>query len=281
MNIGAVHDNLMESELFGHEKGAFTGADSRKIGLFELAGAGTLFLDEIGEMPLPLQVKLLRVLQERKIRRLGGVRDIPVGARILSATNKDIEALVREGRFREDLYYRLNVVRVAVPPLRERREDIPLLAGFLLEKLRVAHEQGRDEARERRPSRRSWPTLSPAMSASSRTSSSAPSSTARARRYSPPTSSFAAGRSGRPGRRADERGAPIRPRAARRRRPTVPATSLDSMERDAIERALAKWGGQQEQGRRGARHQPQDDPEQDQEVRPRMNRRRVASFRAS
>jgi two-component system, NtrC family, response regulator AtoC len=136
VNIGAVHDNLMESELFGHEKGAFTGADSRKIGLFELAGSGSLFLDEIGEMPLPLQVKLLRVLQERKIRRLGGTRDIPVAARILSATNKDIETIVREGSFREDLYYRLNVVRVAVPPLRERPEDIPLLAGFLLEKLR-------------------------------------------------------------------------------------------------------------------------------------------------
>jgi two-component system response regulator AtoC len=137
VNIGAVHDNLMESELFGHEKGSFTGADSRKVGLFELAGSGTLFLDEIGEMPLPLQVKLLRVLQDRKIRRLGGNRDIPVAARILSATNEDVEALVREGKFREDLYYRLNVVRVAVPPLRERAEDIPLLAGFLLEKLRL------------------------------------------------------------------------------------------------------------------------------------------------
>jgi two-component system response regulator AtoC len=137
VNIGAVHENLMESELFGHEKGAFTGADARKVGLFELAGSGSLFLDEIGEMPLPLQVKLLRVLQERKIRRLGGTRDIPVSARILSATNQDIEALVREGRFREDLYYRLNVVRISVPPLRERKEDIPLLAGFLLEKLRI------------------------------------------------------------------------------------------------------------------------------------------------
>jgi two-component system response regulator AtoC len=135
VNIGGVHENLMESELFGHEKGSFTGADARKIGLFELAGGGSLFLDEIGEMPMPLQVKLLRVLQERKIRRLGGTRDIPVGARILSATNKDIEALVREGRFREDLYYRLNVLRVAVPPLRDRSEDIPVLAGFLLEKL--------------------------------------------------------------------------------------------------------------------------------------------------
>jgi two-component system response regulator AtoC len=135
VNIGAVHENLMESELFGHEKGAFTGAEARKVGLFELAGRGSLFLDEIGEMPLPLQVKLLRVIQERKIRRLGGTRDLPVDARIISATNEDIEALVRAGKFREDLYYRLNVVRIAVPPLRERKEDIPLIAAFLLDKL--------------------------------------------------------------------------------------------------------------------------------------------------
>jgi two-component system response regulator AtoC len=135
VNIGGIHAELMESELFGHERGAFTGAESRKLGLFELAGAGTLFLDEIGEMPLPLQVKLLRVLQERKIRRLGGSRDIPIDARIISATNRDIDALVREGRFRDDLFYRLNVVRIAVPPLRERAEDIPLLAGFLLERI--------------------------------------------------------------------------------------------------------------------------------------------------
>ena len=137
VNIGAIHEHLMESELFGHEKGAFTGAQERKSGLFELAGAGTLFLDEIGEMPLTLQVKLLRVIQERKTRRLGGTRDIPIEARIISATNKDIEALVHEGRFREDLYYRLNVVRVAVPPLRDRLDDIPLLAGYLLERIRT------------------------------------------------------------------------------------------------------------------------------------------------
>jgi two-component system response regulator AtoC len=135
VNIGGIHECLMESELFGHEKGAFTGAIARKQGLFELAGRGTLFLDEIGEMPGGLQVKLLRVLQERKIRRLGGNADIPVNARIISATNRDLEAMVREGRFREDLYYRLNVVRLALPPLRERREDIPLLAESLLGKL--------------------------------------------------------------------------------------------------------------------------------------------------
>jgi two-component system response regulator AtoC len=137
VNIGGVHEGLMESELFGHEKGAFTGALARKPGLFELAGRGCLFLDEIGEMPMPLQVKLLRVLQERKIRRLGGTGDIPVNARIISATNRDVEALVREGRFREDLYYRLNVFRLTLPPLRERSADIPLLARRLLAKLAV------------------------------------------------------------------------------------------------------------------------------------------------
>jgi two-component system response regulator AtoC len=137
VNIGGIHEGLMESELFGHEKGAFTGAAARKQGLFELAGRGVIFLDEIGEMSPPLQVKLLRVLQERKIRRLGGAADIPVGARIISATNRDIEALVGNGRFREDLYYRINVFRLALPPLRERREDIPLLAEHLLRKLSV------------------------------------------------------------------------------------------------------------------------------------------------
>jgi two-component system response regulator AtoC len=135
VNIGGIHESLMESELFGHEKGSFTGAAGRRQGLFELAGSGSIFLDEIGEMPTALQVKLLRVLQERKIRRLGGVTDIPVNARIISATNKDVEALVKEGKFREDLYYRLNVFRITLPPLRDRREDIPPLAEFLLDKL--------------------------------------------------------------------------------------------------------------------------------------------------
>ncbi|MCE1196674.1 sigma-54 dependent transcriptional regulator [bacterium] len=135
VNIGGMHAELLESELFGHEKGAFTGADARKPGLFELAGKGSLFLDEIGDMPLPLQVKLLRVLQERRTRRLGGTRDIPIEARILSATNRDIDNLVAQGRFREDLYYRLDVVRIRIPPLRERREDIPVLAEHILAKL--------------------------------------------------------------------------------------------------------------------------------------------------
>jgi two-component system response regulator AtoC len=135
VNIGGIHEGLMESELFGHEKGSFTGAAARRQGLFELAGRGTLFLDEIGEMPLALQVKLLRVLQDRKIRRLGGTSDIPVNARIISATNRDLDAMVEQGRFREDLFYRLNVFRLIMPPLRDRREDIPLLAVYLLDKL--------------------------------------------------------------------------------------------------------------------------------------------------
>jgi two-component system response regulator AtoC len=134
VNLGGIHEGLMESELFGHEKGAFTGAAGRKQGLFELAGSGCLFLDEIGEMPMPLQVKLLRVLQDRKVRRLGGLADIPINARIISATNKNLEKLIQEGRFREDLYYRLNVFRISLPPLRDRREDIPLLAEHFLAK---------------------------------------------------------------------------------------------------------------------------------------------------
>jgi two-component system response regulator AtoC len=142
VNMGGVHAELVESELFGHEKGAFTGAEARKAGLFELAGRGSLFLDEIGEMPLHLQVKLLRVLQERRLRRLGGSRDLPVEARFIAATNRDVEELVRAGSFREDLYYRVNVVRIEVPPLRERAEDIPLLAGHLLS--RIASRMGRD-----------------------------------------------------------------------------------------------------------------------------------------
>jgi two-component system response regulator AtoC len=135
VNVGAIPEHLLESELFGHEKGAFTSADARRVGLFELAGSGTLFLDEIGEMPQVLQVKLLRVLQDRMIRRLGGTRDIPINARILSATNRDLEARVAEGLFREDLFYRLNVIRLAIPPLRDRKEDIPLLTEHLLPRL--------------------------------------------------------------------------------------------------------------------------------------------------
>ncbi|MGP1508245.1 MAG: sigma-54-dependent transcriptional regulator [Sphaerochaeta sp.] len=135
INIGGVPGNLLESELFGYEKGAFTGAVSRKSGMFELANGGTLFLDEIGDMPHELQVKILRVLQEKCITRLGGTETMPINARIVCATNKNLEQLVREGKFREDLFFRLNVVCINLPPLRERRDDIPLLAAWLIKKI--------------------------------------------------------------------------------------------------------------------------------------------------
>ena len=128
VNCGAISPGLVESELFGHEKGAFTGALSRKIGRFELADGGTIFLDEIGDLPLDLQVKLLRVLQEGEIERVGGIKPIKVDVRVVAATNRDIRAAVDEGRFRADLYYRLNVFPIHMPALRERREDIPALA---------------------------------------------------------------------------------------------------------------------------------------------------------
>jgi two-component system NtrC family response regulator len=134
VNVSALPETLLESELFGHEKGAFTGATERRIGRFEAADGGTLFLDEIGDLPLPLQVKLLRVLQEREIERLGSQRPIAVDIRILAATNQDLERGMRERRFREDLYYRLNVFPIVLPPLRQRREDLPLLIEFLLQK---------------------------------------------------------------------------------------------------------------------------------------------------
>ncbi len=138
VNCGAIPDNLIESELFGHAKGAFTGADRAKRGLFVEADGGTLFLDEIGELPTALQVKLLRVLQEEEIRPVGESKAREVDVRVIAATARDLEAEVRETRFREDLFYRLNVVRLAVPPLRERPKDVPLLVDHFLERLRVA-----------------------------------------------------------------------------------------------------------------------------------------------
>ena len=134
VNCGALPETLMESELFGHEKGAFTGANTKKDGLFRAAQGGTLFLDEIGELPAPLQVKLLRVLQERKVRPVGGHQELDVEVRVVAATNRDVEQAVQEGTFRQDLFYRLNVIRIRLPPLRERVEDIPLLAAHFLQK---------------------------------------------------------------------------------------------------------------------------------------------------
>ena len=134
INCGAFNEDLLANELFGHEKGAFSGASAVKRGLLEVAGEGTLFLDEIGEMSLTMQVRLLRVLQERKFFRVGGTQELPVEARILAATNKDLKADVEHGLFRADLYYRLNVITLRVPPLSERRQDIPLLAGYFIAK---------------------------------------------------------------------------------------------------------------------------------------------------
>jgi DNA-binding NtrC family response regulator len=134
VNCAAINENLLESELFGHEKGSFTGAHAEKKGLFEVADRGTLFLDEIAELDIGMQAKLLRALQEREIRRVGGTRAIKIDVRVVAATNRDLRAMVADGRFRDDLYYRINVLSVDVPPLRERRDDIPVLIDLFLRK---------------------------------------------------------------------------------------------------------------------------------------------------
>src|SRR3954463_8230410 len=134
VNCAAINENLLESELFGHEKGSFTGAIAEKKGLFEVANDGTLFLDEIGELEISLQAKILRALQEKQIRRVGGTKDIDVDVRVVAATNRDLLHMVEEKRFREDLYYRLNVLSIDIPPLRERRTDIPVLIEHFVKK---------------------------------------------------------------------------------------------------------------------------------------------------
>lgn len=134
VNCGAIPENLMESEMFGHKKGSFTGAVADKAGLFEVADGGTLFLDEVGELPLTIQVKLLRAIQERVIRRVGATEDMKVDVRIIAATNRNLEEMVQKGGFRQDLFYRLNVINIKTPPLRDRRDDVPLLANHFLKK---------------------------------------------------------------------------------------------------------------------------------------------------
>jgi DNA-binding NtrC family response regulator len=157
VNVAALPESLLEAELFGHEKGAFTGATERKVGLFEQASGSTLFLDEVGDLKRDLQAKLLRTLQEREIRRLGGHERVKVDVRIVAATNLDVERAVRDGRFREDLYYRLNVIPIVIPPLRERKTDIPLLADHFLRKYGGERKRRLSDAALRALSAHSWP----------------------------------------------------------------------------------------------------------------------------
>ena len=160
MNCAALHENLLESELFGHERGAFTGAERQRIGRFELANGGTLFLDEIGNMSLSTQTKVLRMLQEREFERLGGTRTIKVDVRVIAATNRDLEDAIATGEFREDLFYRLNVVSLSIPPLRERREDIVPLAKHFIDEAAAEIKKdvrGIDPGAIRELNRHTWP----------------------------------------------------------------------------------------------------------------------------
>ena len=171
INCAAIPENLLETELFGYEKGAFTGAAARKLGKFEVAHRGTLFLDEIGDMPLTLQAKILRVLEEKRFERVGGTASVQVDVRLVAATNRGLKAAVAGRRFREDLYFRLSVFPIVVPPLRERPGDIPLLARFFVERF-CRELKKKPLMLRRRPSSSCRPTGGPATSASCRTASS-------------------------------------------------------------------------------------------------------------
>jgi DNA-binding NtrC family response regulator len=141
VNCAAINENLLESELFGHERGSFTGAHAQKKGQFEIADRGTLFLDEIGDLNISMQAKLLRALQEKEVMRVGGTKPIKVDVRVIAATNRDLESMVKDGRFREDLYYRLNIIPITIPPLRNRRDDIPPLVDFFIAKHSISSQR--------------------------------------------------------------------------------------------------------------------------------------------
>ncbi len=232
VHCAALPESLLESELFGYEKGAFTGADRQMIGRLELADGGTLFLDEVGEIPLSMQVKLLRVLEQRELTRVGGRQVIKVNFRLIAATNRNLDDEVRANRFREDLYYRLNVVRLVVPPLRERPEDIlPLMRTFLH---RFAAEQGHPA-----------PRLTPAVE-KILFDYAWPGNVRELRNLAERLSIFAAGRELTPDDFVNEMRGPVAPAAAARGESTAaePATlDLQAIERRTIERALEKFGG--------------------------------------
>jgi len=238
VNVAVLPRELIESELFGHEQGAFTGAHRRRKGRFELADGGTLFLDEIGEMPLDAQVKLLRVLEERSFERIGGTESIKVDIRLLAATNRDLAAAMRSGAFRQDLYYRINVVTIRIPPLRERREDVAPLVGFYLKNLSSAGKPKRmsrealdamvaydwpGNARELRNAVERAVIVTPGGEIQA---GALPEEVGASRSQAPPR-----GRAGEAGGTGGAEGLP------------VPSGTLDDVEREAIGKALAACGG--------------------------------------